>query len=123
MPHRSPRALRSALSATAAIVCLLSLSACGLKGPLYLPETGGSVEPSSPSSPFSAPEAADIEATSPFGDDPVQPPMKKAIEEGPAARPAASAGPYTPADGAAQESEKNTQSGASGLESSTMLSP
>lgn len=77
--------LRTALPRTVlAIVCLASLTACGLKGPLYLPEPSPGETPQrtplatpvpAPASdarpePVLTPRSDAPQATSPFGDDP-----------------------------------------------------
>lgn len=67
--------LRTVLSRTVlgivCLACLASLTACGLKGPLYLPERTES-QPLPQSTPLATPAPAP-QATSPFGDDPADP--------------------------------------------------
>lgn len=63
--------LRTVLSRTVSgilcLACLTTLTACGLKGPLYLPErTATDALPQSTPAPAQAP----VQGTSPFGDDP-----------------------------------------------------
>ena len=67
--------LRTVLSRTVSgilcLACLTTLTACGLKGPLYLPErTATDAMPQSTPLSTPAPAQAPVQGTSPFGDDP-----------------------------------------------------
>lgn len=77
-----------------AIVCLMSLTACGLKGPLYLPE-----RMPEPASPMATPVP-----TSPFAEDKAQ----KADDE---------------QNSSSEASSQRQASSNNALESSTMLAP